>query len=90
MSLQLRLHGTGGGYEAGWIMSALARLVFLGVWAAVGVWGAIRLLESYSSQNAFNQGLDFANGGVFVLIPVAIVGALVGALLGGFLLPKHR
>lgn len=71
-------------------MGNLFRALFMIACAVGGVIGALKLLERMMTQAGAASQLEFHEGGVFVMIPVGIIGALVGAMLGGMLLPRRR
>lgn len=71
-------------------MAFLVRFIVFALFATAGAWGASRVLANYTANAGLSNGLDFSNGGVFVLIPVCIAGALLGAMLAGCMLPRNR
>jgi len=66
------------------------RAIFLIGCAVGGVVGALKLLTMAMERAGAGHELNPTEGGVFVMIPVGIVGALVGAMIGGMLLPRRR
>ena len=71
-------------------MGNLFRVLFLVGSAVGGVIGAMKLVTMAMERAGAGHELEMSQGGVFVMIPVGVIGALVGAMLGGMLLPRRR
>jgi hypothetical protein len=67
----------------------MIRGILLIGFAAGGVYGAFRLLETLA-EKAGGGEFHLSMEAVPLLIPVGMVGALMGAFLGGMLLPKPK